>query len=217
MISSTDDTARVRAPESLRRRSRLFGATLSLAWLGAVAAPAGAQESGKFYLGAGAGFSSFDNTYQGISYRDTPIRTEVFGGVQLRSRTAIELALTAFPDIRSGNILGSGIEELNIKSDYRAVIVRAMFSADLAEFIPSWKKLTVFGTLGAYGSRENRHVVELVSSRTVDDTNGDGGVAMGAGVIYKFSRVRLRASLEWLNGRYTDSGLQLGAEFRFAK
>jgi hypothetical protein len=86
----------------------------------------------------------------------------------------------------------------------------------LADLVPSWGKWTVFGTAGGYSSQESRHVVELVSEQTSDDVTDDSGLVLGAGAIYRFSKVGVRASLTSINGRHADqSALEVAAEFRF--
>lgn len=170
----------------------------------AAAVPVVAQENDRFYVGAGLGVTDYASVYEGVAYADTPLGAHLYGGVQLRDRVALELALTSLADIESGDVLGSGIERLRISADYRAIAVKGTFSVALVDVVPRWRKWTVFGTAGGYASEESRHVVELVSSRTSDDVTNDSGLVLGAGAIYGFSRFSVRASLESFDGRHAD-------------
>jgi hypothetical protein len=200
----------------IRLPSRCLGGSIAAAFLGSVALAVGAQEGGKLYVGAGLGLADYHGGYEGVSYGDTPLGARLYGGVQLRDRAAVELALASFADVRSGDILGSGVERLRISADYQAIVVRGMFRLALLDLVPRWRKWTVFGTAGGFASEESRHVVELVSSQARDDVTDDSGLAIGAGAIYGFPRVSLRTSVEWFNGGHADhSTVEVAAEFRF--
>ena len=202
--------SRIRLPPRCRR------GLVAITCLGWTALPVAAQEADRFYLGAGIGVADYESVYEGVAYADTPLGAHLYGGVQLRDRVAVELALTSLADIESGDILGSGIERLRISADYRAIAVKGRFSVALAEVVPRWRKWTVFGTAGAYASEERRHVVELVSSQTSDDVTDDSGLVFGAGAIYGFSRLSVRASLESFDGRHADhTAIDVAVEFGF--
>jgi len=186
------------------------------ACLGWAALPIAAQEADRFYVGAGLGAADYESVYEGVAYADTPLGAHLYGGVQIRDRVAVELALTNLADIESGDILGSGIERLRISADYRAIAFKGMFSVALADVAPRWRKWTVFGTAGGYASEESRHVVELVSAQTSDDVTDDSGLVFGAGAIYRFSRLSVRAALESFDGRHADhTAIEVAVEFRF--
>lgn len=202
-------------PSNARRCG--LSAGLAALCLGVGVLPLAAQEKpARFYAGVGVGIGDYQGAYEGIDFDDTPLGPWVYGGIRLRDRVAGEIVLARFAHVRSGDVLGSGLERLSMSADYRSVAARGVFSLELAELVPRWRNWTVFGALGAFSSEEHLRVTYLVSERAADVVREDSGVSAGGGVVYAFARTRLRMSFEVLNGRYSDLSLaETSVEFRF--
>jgi hypothetical protein len=200
-------------------RAAAAGALLSPLLCAAPAAAegedAGASPS-KLYAGVGLAAMDFESDHGGIAYGETVAGLQLYGGFQARELAAIELALDRYPAIDSGDILGSGVERLRISAEHSSVTLRGVFSLPLEDVLRRHQKLTLFGTVGLAHSTEERSVTELTSSRQTEVSESDDGLALGAGVIFEVSRVRLRATLQSLDreGPSLDS-IGVAAEFRF--
>lgn len=114
---------------------------------------------------------------------------QLYGGYQLKELMAIELALDRYSGIDSGDILGSGVQRLNISADQTSVIARGVFSLPLEDMLRRHQKITLFGSIG---------------------------LALGAGVIFEVSRMRLRATLQSLDREGPSlNSISVATEFRF--
>jgi len=198
------------------RSSARSAAVLVVAVLMATAAPSGAQESERFYVGAGLGVLDYRGDFEGIGYSESPPLLRLYGGWQVRERTAVEVAVGQAAGFSTGEIRGSGLERLDIAADYRSVAVRGVFSVALRDVVPKWQRLTLFGTVGGFSASEKRQVDQLVAGQVRADVAKDSGITLGAGVLYRLSKLNLRASFEQLDGRDANqSALEIGTEFRF--
>ena len=141
---------------------------------------------------------------------------QLYGGFQVRELTGIELALDRYSGIDSGDILGSGVQRLNISAEHKSVIVRGVFSLPLEEVLRRHQKITLFATAGLAHSVEKRSVTELTTATETEVSESDDGLALGAGVIFEVSRMRLRATLQSLDREGPSvNSVGVAAEFRF--
>jgi hypothetical protein len=181
-----------------RPARRCAGLTRLAVPLAALAAcPVIAEEQGsRFYAGAGIASADFEDRHVGIGYDDAPLAWHAYGGFRFRDRIAFELGYKTLGDIESGEIAGSGMERLEIGSEFDAVFGRLRASLSLSELFGWQRQFTVFGTIGYFDSETNRRVVEFGASRTSDVSIDDGGIALGAGLIYRLGKVDLRGYVE---------------------
>lgn len=182
------------------------------------AAPAAAEhkDASKLYAGVGLAATDFESDHGGIAYGERVAGLQLYGGYQVRELMGVELALDRYSGIDSGDILGSGVQRLNISADHTSVMVRGVFSLPLQDVLRRHQKITLIGTVGVAHTIEDRSVTELTTSTETDVSETDDGLALGAGVIFEVSRVRLRATLQSLDreGPSLDS-IGVAAEFRF--
>ena len=138
----------------------------------------------------------------------TEARTAAVSAVSVR-----HLANTDAPVLA---ILGSGVQRLNISADHTSVIARGVFSLPLEDVLRRHQKITLFGSIGLAHSTEKRSVTELTTSTETKVSENDDGLALGAGVIFEVSRMRLRATLQSLDREGPSlNSVGVAAEFRF--
>lgn len=195
------------------------GALLHPLLCAAPAAAADADEgkaASKLYAGVGLAATDYEGDHGGIAYGETVAGLQLYGGYQLRELTAIELALDRYSGIESGDILGSGVQRLNISADHMSVIARGVFSLPLEDVLRRHPKITLFGSIGLARSTEERSVTELTTPTKTEISEGEDGLALGAGVIFEVSRMRLRATLQSLDREGPGlNSIGVAAEFRF--
>ena len=184
------------------------------------AAPAAAEgedaAASKLYAGVGLTATDFESDHGGIAYGEKVAGLQLYGGYQAKELMAIELALDRYSGIDSGDILGSGVERLRVSAEYSAVMLRGVFSLPLEDVLKRHQKITLFGSVGLAHSTEDRHVTELTTSRETEVSETDDGLALGAGVIFEVSRLRLRATLQSLDREGPSlNSVGVAAEFRF--
>ncbi len=174
------------------------------------------DEPSKLYAGAGLGSMSFASNHDGVHYGDSGLGLQLYGGWQVRERMAIELGLDRLGGMSSGDVLGSGVQRLRIDADYYAVTLRGMFSLSLEEVLPKRQKITLFATVGAVRSHEQRSVLELNTLQESSATDRDGSMVFGAGVLFDVARVRIRTYFQTDDrARGNVDTLGAAAEFRF--
>ena len=186
------------------------------------AAPAAAADAdedappSKLYAGVGLAATDYEGDHGGIAYGETVAGLQLYGGFQVKELMAIELALDRYSGIDSGDILGSGVQRLNISADHTAVIARGVFSLPLEDVLRRQQKITLFGSIALAHSTEKRSVTELTTSTETKVSESDDGLALGAGVIFEVSRMRLRATLQSLDREGPSlNSVGVAAEFRF--
>ena len=184
------------------------------------AAPAAAEDkdtdASKLYAGVGLAATDFESDHGGVAYGEKVAGLQLYGGYQVRELMGVELALDRYSGIDSGDILGSGVQRLRISADHTSVMVRGVFSLPLEGVLRRQQKITLIGTIGVAHTIEDRSVTELTTSTETEVSETDDGLALGAGVIFEVSRVRLRATLQSVDreGPSLDS-IGVAAEFRF--
>lgn len=182
------------------------------------AAPAAGEDAAasKLYAGVGLTATDFESDHGGIAYGEKVAGLQLYGGYQAKELMAIELALDRYSGIDSGDILGSGVQRLRISAEHSAVMLRGVFSLPLEDVLKRHQKITLFGSVGLAHSTEDRHVTELITSRETEVSETDDGLALGAGVIFEVSRLRLRATLQSLDREGPSlNSVGVAAEFRF--
>ena len=184
------------------------------------AAPAAAEgedaAASKLYAGVGLTATDFESEHGGIAYGEKVAGLQLYGGYQAKELMAIELALDRYSGIDSGDIFGSGVERLRISAEHSAVMLRGVFSLPLEDVLKRHQKITLFGSVGLAHSTEDRHVTKLTASRETEVSETDDGLALGAGVIFEVSRLRLRATLQSLDREGPSlNSVGVAAEFRF--
>src|SRR6187549_444957 len=102
----------------------------------------------KLYAGVGLTATDFESDHGGIAYAEPVAGLQLYGGFQLKELMAVELALDRYAGIDSGDILGSGVQRLNISADHTSVIARGVFSLPLEEVLRRHQKITLFGSIG---------------------------------------------------------------------
>jgi outer membrane protein with beta-barrel domain len=193
----------------------------SAAALAALAAgPAAADDddddASKLYAGVGLGVTDFSGDHEGITYSDTPVGWQLYGGYQAREGAAVELAVERLAGIESGDILGSGVDRLRISAEHSSLTVRGVFNLSLEEVLRGRPKITVFGTVGLARLLEKRSVTELVTSRSTSVSERDTGLALSAGVTFEIAGVRIRTYLQSVDRADGDlNSVGAAAEFRF--
>ena len=187
-----------------------------LLWAAPAAAEDKDKDASKLYAGVGLAATDFESDHGGIAYGETVAGLQLYGGYQLRELMGIELALDRFSGIDSGDILGSGVQRLNISADHTSVIARGVFSLPLEDVLRRLQKITLIGTLGVAHTIEDRSVTELTTATETDVSETDDGIALGAGVIFELKRVRWRATLQSVDREGPSLGsIGVAAEFRF--
>jgi len=187
-----------------------------LLWAAPAAAEDKDKEPSKLYAGVGLAATDFESDHGGIPYGETVAGLQLYGGYQLKELMGIELALDRFSGIDSGDILGSGVQRLNISADHTSVIARGVFSLPLEDVLRRRQKITLIGTLGVAHTIEDRNVTELTTGTETNVSETDDGVALGAGVIFELKRVRWRATLQSVDREGPSLGsIGVAAEFRF--
>ena len=199
------------------RRVAAVGALLHpLLWAAPAAAADKDEGPSKLYAGVGLAATDFEGDHGGIAYGETVAGLQLYGGYQLRELMALELVLDRYSGIDSGDILGSGVQRLNISADHTSVIARGVFSLPLEDVLRRHQKITLFGSIGLAHSTEKRSVTELTTSTETKVSESDDGLALGAGVIFEVSRMRLRATLQSLDREGPSlNSVGVAAEFRF--
>jgi outer membrane protein with beta-barrel domain len=188
----------------------------TLAALAAGPAAADDDDASKLYTGVGLGVTDFSGDHTGITYSDTPVGWQLYGGYQMRESAAVELAIERFSGIESGDILGSGVDRLRISTEHSSFTVRGVFNLSLQEVLRSRPKVTVFGTVGLARLLDKENVTELVTSRSTSATERDTGLALSAGVTFEIAGVRIRTYLQSVDRAEGDlNSLWAAAEFRF--
>jgi len=170
----------------------------------------------KLYAGVGLAATDFEGDHDGIAYGKTVLGLQLYGGLQMKELMAIELALDRYSGIDSGDILGSGVQRLNISADHTSIIARGVFNLPLEDVLRRHQKITLFGSIGLAHSTEERSVTELTTSTETEISESGDGLALGAGVIFEVSRLRLRATLQSLDREGPSlNSIGVAAEFRF--
>jgi hypothetical protein len=168
------------------------------------------------YAGVGLGITDFNSDHERIGYSDTPVGWQLYGGYQAREGAAVELAVERLAGIESGDLLGSGVERLQISAEQSLFTVRGVFNLSLEDVLRGRQKVTVFGTVGVARLLEERSVTELVSSRSTSVSERDTGLALSAGVTFEIAGVRLRTYLQSVDRADGDlNSIGATAEFRF--
>lgn len=203
--------------KAIRFLAAAVGALLHpLLWAAPAAAADDDAAASKLYAGVGLAATDYESDHGGIAYGETVAGLQLYGGFQVRELTGIELALDRYSGIDSGDILGSGVQRLNISAEHKSVIVRGVFSLPLEEVLRRHQKITLFATAGLAHSVEKRSVTELTTATETEVSESDDGLALGAGVIFEVSRMRLRATLQSLDREGPSlNSVGVAAEFRF--
>jgi len=203
--------------KSIRFLAAAAGALLHPLLCAAPAAAADADDdASKLYAGVGLAATDFESDHGGIAYGETVAGLQLYGGYQLKELMAIELALDRYSGIDSGDILGSGVERLQISADYSSVMVRGVFFLPLEDVLRRHQKITLFATGGLAHSVEERHVTELTTSRETEVSENDDGLVLGMGATFDVARVRLRAQFQSLDREGPSlNSIGVAAEFRF--
>ena len=187
-----------------------------LLWAAPAAAEDKDKEPSKLYAGVGLAATDFESDHGGIPYGETVAGLQLYGGYQLKELMGIELALDRFSGIDSGDILGSGVQRLNISADHTSVIARGVFSLPLEDVLRRRQKITLIGTLGVAHTIEDRNVTELTTGTETNVSETDDGIELGAGVIFELKHVRWRATLQSVDREGPSLGsIGVAAEFRF--
>ena len=186
------------------------------ALIAAASGSAAAQESSKFYAGVGLGLTEFDSDHDRIAYGDTFVGWQLYGGWQTSQNMAVELAAERLAGIEADNVLGSGVDLLQISSDVSSVTARGVFSVSLEEVLRRRRKISVFGIVGMVRLLEERDVTELRTSRSTSVSERETAVVLGAGATFDIGRVRLRTYVQSADREAGDlNSLGAAAEFRF--
>jgi opacity protein-like surface antigen len=205
--------------KAIRFVAAAVGALLHpLLWAAPAAAADADEDAGasKLYAGVGLAATDYESDHGGIAYGEPVAGLQLYGGFQLKELMAVELALDRYSGIDSGDILGSGVQRLNISADHTSVIARGVFSLPLEEVLRRHQKITLFATAGLAHSSEKRSVTELTTATETEVSESDDGLALGAGVIFEVSRMRLRATLQSLDREGPSlNSVGVAAEFRF--
>lgn len=157
------------------------------------AAPLAFAETG-FYLGAGAGQTSFDvgsTAGTGISVDDSDTGFKLYGGFKFNPNFAVE---AGYADIGSATMVAPGF--------FNAEVEASALFVDAVGLLPLNEQFALFGRLGlAMTNTELSVIVPGVGSATVDDDEAE--LKFGLGAQFSFSRsVALRGEWE----RYMDVG-----------
>jgi hypothetical protein len=198
------------------RRARRIVAAAGAALAMLVCSASLAEDPSKLYAGAGLAVADFSSDHGGVGYSASPLGLQLYGGLQMRERVGVELALDRLGGIDSGEVRGSGIERLRISADVSTVTVRGVFSLSLEDVLRRRQKITVFGTVGLAHSTEDRSVLELNAVRWTSVSERDDSLVIGAGVMFDLPRLRLRThfqSVDRAQGGLNSVGA--AAEFRF--
>lgn len=199
----------------MRLRARAAAAA-ALALLAAESASAEGSVPSRLYMGAGLAVSEFESEHGGIGYGTTSLGWQLYGGLQVRDRVGVELALDHLPSIEPGTVLGSGIERLRISAEHSSVTLRGVYSVSLQEVLLRGPRIDVFATIGAARSVEKRSVLELTTAQCTSAAERDTGLVIGAGVTLELERVRVRTYLQSADRRDgTLDSVGAAVEFRF--
>ncbi|HWN37446.1 MAG TPA: outer membrane beta-barrel protein [Gammaproteobacteria bacterium] len=202
--------------KAIRFLAAAVGALLHpLLWAAPAAAEDKDKDPSKLYAGVGLAATDFESDHGGIAYGETVAGLQLYGGFQVRELMGIELAVDRSSGIDSGDILGSGVQRVNISADHTSVIARGVFSLPLEDVLRRHQKITLIGTLGVAHTMD-RSVMELTTGTETNVSETDDGVALGAGVIFELKRVRWRATLQSVDREGPSLGsIGVAAEFRF--
>ena len=192
---------------------------LACAALSAVAAAGSVtaqEDSSKFYAGVGLGLTEFRSDHERIGYGDTPMGWHLYGGWQTHQNFGVELAAERLAGIEANNVLGSGVERLNISSDVSSITARGVFSLSLEEVLRRRRKISVFGIVGIAHLLEERDVTMLITSRSTSVSERDTALVLGVGATFEIKGIRLRSYFQSADRETGDlNSLGAAAEFRF--